>query len=443
MRPITWYKDIVKQKQKFGVKVLSEDGSMLSMFGLSDIFDLATFFGEWALSDTLFSSLVSTLLFDIPMIDIAPSNLVWDIEFPTVEQFMRGLLIKFVPIKLGDLLPEFANLFKSNDLLIDQIYIDEYATTFKETRLEKGIYGKSRYGRAYYDPTPMYEFLRSTVYAILKKRKSLLSAKKEVSVIAKQLGIDEAIAETVFNRLVMMSSAIQNCAFVDLSFVDVTTVCDEGSEGKVHFINYNLQPDWRQVEFVDDIETCAWVDDAIVEYAYVCADKYPHKVDPQTKVDVLAKVQDSIIYNFRRRTLNSMLALMNYQTLEERREPTKSWRTDYYGEARIYVRRIEQTVERVVRSIKPDIPVLQLRQYKIAALKLYSALTGAHKWGYEEYKALTEDELRNQWIDEWAEKGLDRNILERLFDEVYIAIKRIGTKRFLTRERWLKYILGG
>jgi len=437
-----WYKKIVTQKQKYAIKTLSEDGSLISMFNISDIFDLVTFFAEWNLSDTLFSSLVSSLLFDIPMIDIVPSNLLWNIEFPTVEEFLRGLLIKFEPIKLDEILPEFEEAFKFNEKLIEQLYIDEYASRVKETRLVKGRYGVSRYGMSYYDPTPMYEFLRSTLLAVMKKKRMLDTARRDIYTIGKELGLDDNLIEDIFNRLVMITYAIQNCAFVDLAFVDVTTVCDEGSEGKLHFVNFNLEPDWRYVEFVDDIETCAWVNDALVEYSYVCADKYPHRIDPQTKMDILAKVQEQLITNFRRRTLNTFLAQMNYQTYEERKEPLKSWRTDYYGESRIFARRIEQTVERVVRSIKPDIPPIQLRQYKVASLKLFSALTGIHKWGYEEYRSLSKDELRNQWINEWTEKGLDRTILERLFDEVYATIRRIGTRRFLTRERRLKYIRG-
>jgi len=72
--------EVIEQKRKFWHKVLSEEGMWSTLVQTFNVFDWLSFFSDFTLSDTLFSTLVSSLLLGIQPIDLEPWNLCWDIE---------------------------------------------------------------------------------------------------------------------------------------------------------------------------------------------------------------------------------------------------------------------------------------------------------------------------------------------------------------------------
>jgi hypothetical protein len=197
---------------------------------------LGSFWSDWILSDTLFSSLVSMLLFDIPLSDIVPWLLNWSIELPTVDEFLRGVLIKLEPIDITYSFPELTSIFDT----VWTVFTDEFAEGVAGTRLVKAIYGQSRYDESYYDPEAVREFLRSTLYAFTKKNVSWSEVRTRVEKAAQQLGVPEDLARTVFDRLSMITSIKETAATWDYAWWDTSSWSPETRSGAVEFVTYDL-----------------------------------------------------------------------------------------------------------------------------------------------------------------------------------------------------------
>jgi len=56
--------------------------------------------------------------------------------------------------------------------------------------------------------------------------------------------------------------------------------------------------------------------------------------------------------------------------------------------------------------------------YKRAAMTLVGHRKKRHRWGYDIYKTMTDDQYREYWIDHWAKLGLDRELLEFIYERI-------------------------
>lgn len=428
---------IVWQKLSYAQKTLSNDAIFQNYFTISDVFDLASFFGDFVLSDTLFSSLMSAMLFDINPSEISPWSLAWDVELPTPDEYVRGVLIKLVPVDVSEQFPWMTNA----SAFVWENYLSEYAGAIESTRLYKGYFDESYFDQSYFDPTPVREFLRSTMYAFTKKGATFDTARQEVLAVAKNLGIDYEMASDIFRRLSMMTLIKSVCATADYSWVDVSEICEEGSEGHAYYIDLDGSVSWVEYTNIDDATSTCFADASIVDFCYVAPDKYPFKVIPEKYVTEILDAVDYMVFNFRDRLFTTALAVGNYQKYEEREKPQYSLRTEQYGESRLIVSDVERKVEILVTSMIPDIPPIKLRMYKVATLSLYSNLSSSNKWGADMYKAMDIDTLRSQWIDEWSNKGLDRNILEKIWNDVWQTITSASSRRF--RSSAMRYLMRG
>ena len=428
-------REIVWQKLAYAYKTLSQQAIEQNFFTMFDVFDYTSFFGDWVISDTLFSSLITSLLFDIPLSDVVPWSLVWEVELPTPQEFIDGILIKLVPY---DITQQFTWLTDVSEL-IKSIYISEYASNMLASKLEKGYYGKSRYGRAYYDPYAVTEFLRSTMYAFTKKGATFETARRDVMTAAKNLNIDYEVASDIFRRLSMMTLIKSMCATADYAWVDVSMLCEEGSEGHAYYIDLDGSVDWVEYTNVDDIVSGCWVYVSMVDYCYVAPDEYPFQVVVEKYATEILDAVDAMVRNFRNRITTTSLAVANYQMTEERLKPEESWRTESFGLSRTIVSSVEDRVEALINSIDPAMPSIKRRMYKVAALKLYSDLSSSNKWGSDMYKAMDLETLENQWVDEWSAKGLDRDVLTKIWGDVWEAVKSAASRRFKSSVRAYLY----
>ena len=154
---------LLDAKRKYWSKVLSSDAWDTNLNIMFNIFDLFSFYIDFTLSDTLLSSLLSLIFFDIPLNDIIPWNLAWNVELPTGEEFQRGVLIKLEKKDLAKLLTEwlrlsldfeelFRNIFSSTTKTIQKIFKGKTREYIEKTRPRKAIYGQSRFDESYYDP---------------------------------------------------------------------------------------------------------------------------------------------------------------------------------------------------------------------------------------------------------------------------------------------------
>ena len=433
---------IIEEKRKYWYKTLSTD-AMWSVLGQSiNIFDWLSFFSDYTLSDTLFSSLVSMLLLDIPPIDIVPWNVNFVVELPLPEEFIRGVLIKLRKITFDEVvdiqLPEFSDIIKPGlydiDKFLETFLKIEFARPIIETRPRKAIYGVTRYDESYYDPTAVREFFRSTLYTFMKKDITLEEARNKIEATAKVLSIHEELARTIFNRLSAITSIKDRALTWDYGWWDRSYWSEEGSEGLIEFRNYELQSVKMPYEDLIDYQACGFWDDAIWDYFCWCDEIHPFRVEEPN----LPMLAEAVWVNFRNRIISTYLAVANYQTLEERSEWTKSLRVDTYALPMSMRMHLERIVESIVRMYEPAIDPCRLRSYKSAALQIFGELTAMHRWGTEMYKAMSEEELREWWLEKWSRDGLDRGVLEAIYRSIRPRIDTFIDRRFRERMRFLR-----
>lgn len=425
---------ILEQKRKYWQKVLSEDAIETNIFRMFDVFDQASFWGDWVLSDTLFSSLIGLVFFDLPISDFVPWNLMWEITLPDIDEFLRGVLIKLEPISITDLFPDLSSVFGS----LSTFMTPEAAWGIEGTRLKKAYWGVTKYGEGYLDPPAVREFLRSTLYAFLKKDITLEEAKRRVQAAAEQLNLASEIVQDVFNRLSMISAIKEKAATWDFAWWDVTEWAEEGSGGYLEFTSWDLTPEKVEYEQMWDVEGGAWWDMSLWDYCFWTDDVSPYAMDWERKIPVIIDIVDTVIFNWRRRIHTTALAAANYQRAEERRYSYTSSRTETYAVPTSAKIRVESIVENIVRKMEKQPTAFKLRLYKSAALEMFGKLYGVHRWGAEMEKAMSELDFKEYWLTKWSSEGLDRAVLEVIYQSVRPIIDALGTMRVENRVRFLR-----
>jgi len=412
---------VAEQKIKYWIKSLSEDAIDTNTWRMFDTFDLGSFWGDWVLSDTLFSSLVSMLLFDIPLSDVVPWTLNWEIELPTTDEFLKGVLIKLEPIDISIQFPELTSI----DDTSWTIFVDQVAEGVAGTRIVKAIYGQSRYDESYYDPEAVREFLRSTLYAFMKKNKSWSEVKTRVEQVAQQLGVPEDLARTVFNRLSMITAVKETAATWDYAWWDSSNWSPETHSGAVEFVTYDLTTESVEYEQLFDAQGGGTWDYTCWDYSFWSPDVPAYRMDEEKLKAYFDTYRDYVVQGFRNRYLATALAAANYQTAPER-QTWSSERTETYAVPASQRYRIESIVENIVKSKIPDVDAFRLRLYKSAALDIYGSLYGVHQWGSEMQRAMTADEYKQYWVDKWSADGLDPGVLSAIWDNVKPVIDILG-----------------
>ncbi|MHC1593721.1 MAG: hypothetical protein ACXQT2_00185 [Methanotrichaceae archaeon] len=430
---------IIEQKRKYWYKTLSDDATWSILAQSYNVFDWLSFFSDITLSDTLWSSLVSWLLLGIPFTDLEPWNLLWRVELPAPEEFLRGVMIRLERVSLRDLVqevaPELAQAVEQPSLFLEE----EYAVGVVETGLEKAVYGGTRFDYSYYDPPAVREFFRATVYAFMKKGRTLETAKHDIEEAARILNIHPEVARTLFNRLSAISSIKERALTWDYGWWDFTYWSEEGSEGKVTYINYELQPQTTPYEDLVDYQAGGFWDDSPWDYFY-WTEEYPSSVHPfRVEGYNVARLYDVVYANFRSRIATTPLAVANYQTRREREKWTESERLETFALPVSQRMHLERLVESVVRSREPDVDACKLRLYKSAVLQLFGDLSSPHRWGVGMQRTMSEDELRRWWIERWVDLGLDRDTLETLYSylrkrvDTYTSVRQRERLRFLRK----------
>ncbi|PNV81836.1 MAG: hypothetical protein C0179_00680 [Fervidicoccus sp.] len=420
--------EILERKKAYWSKALSNDAVFSNLFSTLEIFDWLTFFSDTVLSDTLFSSLISAVMFGISLDEIEPWNILYSIELPTTDEFLRGVLLKIVPKNILDVDPSLKDLFY---LLVNSLKPD-VAKTIYESQLTKGYYGVSKYGFSYYDPQAVRDFFRSTVYFMTKTPADIVTAKNRVDASADSLDIAPHVVEDLFNRLSMMTVIKEKTITFDYAWFDYSSFSGS-TEETVEFISYNLAPE--EVEYADLFDAIGggWFDLSYFDYCFFTEEfeVYDH---PWILDDITLRLRDIIYSDFRNRfTLTSYL-VANYIPREEREEFKPSDRLEVFDEDTSHSLQIESLVNQLVS----DLPPAQQNMYRVATKHLYSLRYGDNRRGLSMYKSMSEDEFKAWWIDYWVKQGLDPDILSRIYDAFKPAIDSLGVTRVRDKLRFIR-----
>jgi hypothetical protein len=104
-----------------------------------------------------------------------------------------------------------------------------------------------------------------------------------------------------------------------------------------------------------------------------------------------------------------------------------SERTQTYMEWHYLRRQIEDWTLKQLGDEARD--PMRIRQYQNAMLMLVSWQAKRHKWGYNLFQKMTEDQFFYWWVEYWKSQGLNEAMLKGLYEGFKIWLKPIREKK--------------
>jgi len=409
-----------QQKKKYHTKVASENGIYLTWLRLLDISPL---FAEWMwlqipLFDLLQLGLV--IMFDIPPIEFIPYMLDFTYSLPSIEEVMQGIWMKFTPV---DYALKYA-WTTSVDSFIDANYAPPYNEQLKTVRIQKAYYDISPYDYSYYDPITVREFLRATFHKLRLMRTSDTSYLADMGNVAETLNIHTVAEATIFNRLTLISSAQTNAFILGLSLLGKGRLSDV-KDGWATIPTIDYMGNVYDVKFktMEHLQNGFILGITFLGYGYLMPKEsiyvYPEgKKNPPFLDTITAKVHDVIS----RETLTTW-AYSNYNKPEEMLNHHISEKTTQYDLLQSQRRQIENWV---CTQIPPEESnAVRIRQYQNAVLQAICFKAKRHRWGFQGWESMTEEQFRDWWMRHWTGQGLNSQTLDKLYQGMKIWLSRL------------------
>jgi hypothetical protein len=418
---------IVEQKVKYWMNTLSQDAIEDNMFTVFDVkdnldlkYDLTTF-------DSLFSTITVALAYSIPFTEMPAFSNVFNVYLPTDEMFVKGVNLEIERTTVFDKYPDVAKFIED----LKQYVQTHFPPAVAETTLEKAYYGVGRYGYVYFDPRPIRDFLKSTIFKEAKRSVSPRTLAIIYKAFIKALNLDPGIVNQIYIVLRAFDNAKFKAAISNYSWSDVTEVLEESNQ-KIKVPTDDI--DGRSLEFEARGLGDLWLKVFSV-LTGIDLDTLLEKGLPEVEEvpDVSKRAEDAVtdrVAREQKSRLNSLsLLVSNYQTADERTKMHGNMRVEIWGSSRKIYYGLKEVVEREIDNMLPDLPRFVKNQYNVAVQQLYSRLTRDGGWGYEAYRSMSIDQLKTEWVEEWKMKGLNGDILDKLFDKMLIWIERFASQR--------------
>jgi len=424
-------KEIVDQKAKYWMNTLSQDAIEDNIFSIFDIKGNLDLRYDLSIFDSLFSTITVALAYNIPFTEIPAFSNVFDVSLPSTERFAKGINLEIERTTVFDKYPDIASFIED----LKKYAQSHFPPVVVEEGLEKAYYGRSKYGYAYFDPRPVRDFLRSTIFKEAKRAVGPRALAAIYKAFIKALELDEGIVNQIFIVLRAFDNAKFKAAISSYAWTDVTEVLEE-SFGKIKVPTEDLYGNkldfearglgdlWLKVfSVLTGIDLEPFLEEGLPEVEEV--------------PDVSKRAEDAVtdrVAREQKSRLNALpLLVSNYQTALERTKMHGNLRAEIWGASRRIYYGLKEIVEREIDKLLPNLPRFVKNQYNVAVQQLYSRLTRDGGWGYEAYRSMTVDQLKIQWVEEWTLKGLNKDVLITLFDKMLIWIERFASERTGTK----------
>jgi len=432
-------KEVRNQKYKYHKKVLS--GSAVDV-GFQRIRDIYPYLQQISAEYTLFFNFLnisSIYTLGLNPSELEPLNIDFEIELPSLEEYLEGIKIKIEPIEFPEAFKEFEleefqieiPPLSTIEELTPEIIIKPFVLPAIETEKRKLVIGVTKYGEGYVDPPLVREFLRSTYYMLLKKRFYLPLVRNYIDEFCKVLNIETPIIETLYNRAVLLHQALYEGFVLGYNVLGVSKLSrKEGDYYLIDVITY--RGDTVTVRF-RSLQELLWgfiLGVTPLGYGLLLPREeiFKKRLSPRRGIEV--RVLPEFVHWRYRRLLGRMfatpLAYSNYQRFKEMYDYHASDRTGVFGE----LTADKYFIESVVASILDRYDVDKVRQvaYRKAVLQLIGYVKKRHRWGYKIFRYMDEETFKKWWIEHWVRQGLNKAILEELYERCRIWLKPMRRK---------------
>lgn len=424
------YKPLSEIKGKYHTKTLSDSALYLTWIRNLDMFDLFAEFLWLNISIFDLSQLGMVLLTDIVPIDFQPYAINFTYEMPDLEELLQGILIDFKKIDYSKIYDWMTDI----DLYIDTNIKLEYREDLKVKRNRKARYGITRYDYSYYDPYVPREFLKATFHRLRLLRTPDTTYYNTIRSTSEQIALNTALADSIYNRLFAQYSAQANAFILGMAVLGrsrlsevrdgYTTIPIVDAKGNLYDLKFRTL-DHLQMGFILGITPLGY---GVLLPSESIYRQEENKYDPPIIKVMMEKIRD-----IRNRITISTYAYSNYNKPEEMIDRHKSDRTAQYHIIQGIRRQVESWVEAQIPPEESN-PV-RIRQYQSACLQMISWRAKRHRWGFETWKFMTEEEFKTWWINNWSSQGLNKDTLNKLFEGMRIWLESVREQKLKLGEK--------
>jgi hypothetical protein len=446
MSPQITMADEILKKQKFFEKTLSEN-ALWTMY-LRAI-DLQPLFSEtvWLnLAPFDLSQLGLILLTYIAPFEFQPLSICFFYETPTVDEVLQGIWAKFEPLVWEVATPiewqigmplEWGIPYNFMLSILDYVKVnvsEEYQSFWFKNLLEPARYGISYYDKSFYDPELEREAIRRTMYRLRLMRTLDMSWKNIVEYTTSFLNMPDAISKMIYNRI-MMHYAVQTQSFMlGLSVLGKSRLSEvRGDYATAYFTDIDANTHELKFRTLDHIQMGFILGVTPLGYGVLLPKKSIYKM-PNGKLNPPIL---NLLISKMRKTINGMTLLPwaygNYNKPEETLNYHKSERTAQYDLLQTQRRTIEEIVERMIPEDERN--PIRIRQYQNAILQLISWRAKRHRWGFDLWKNMTEEQFREWWLGYWGSLGLNTSTLTSIYEGMELWVSRLRREKVSLGEK--------
>ena len=428
------FSELVNQKKKYHEKTLSIEAEDTLVRRFLSIYGLTLDISSLLIPEFYYASMSLSLAFGFDLFELEPLNLEFEWRFPDLEEWEKGINIVIDKI-LSDIAIDVESFVIEN-------FKDIYISDILGSATGKCYYGKSTYGGCYVDPAAVREFLRTAIALAIKKHANIPHRRRLIETLSRTLDVNVDVARFVHDKMAMVVDTHVICFTLDYGVLGVSQLCEQyeadPSMGKSYFVNIDNQIVSVAFKNLADAQYGCTLDVAPLGFCFLMPEEDVYEHSPEMYVASL----EEKIRRFRDRLMLTPLALTNYQRGEEAADYTRSERLEMWGNLMGLRYSIEVIVKNWLDNNVPDLDVYTRRKYVTAVLQLVGHVGKRHKWGYNVFKVMSDEELKSWWIDYWSQQGLDRDVLEKLWSLVAPLLPAIVAKKLELGRRPRRQRLG-
>lgn len=424
--------ELVRQKRKYFEKTLSRsavDSIYLRILDLEDFFSEIT----WQYMPMfIYLDISSLFIFGLEPFELEPLNIEFRIELPSIDEWLQGIKLKFIKVDIGESWKQFfEEYFKQIvspvldfDTFVTENVIDEYVPDILKRKYTKLIVGETKYGEGYVDPPVIRNLLRSTWLELFKRRPDFERLHIHYEHLAKKLNIAPFILEQLYNRIALMHNALYENFILGYGILGISKLSERKEDGaKLTIVTWRKETIDSKYFKMSELQAALILGIIPLGLGLLLPREYFYKGTSSIGTPRFVWFIDWKTRRAISRFRATHLGFANYQRWDEMDIYYKSERAEQYYALRTFTKIIDDLVETLL--LQEHVSVFDLNLYKRAANMLIGHRKKRHKWGYDMFKQMTEEEFKAWWLDYWERQGLNIDLLNKIYERLKICLPRL------------------
>jgi len=372
---------VKEEKRKLHSKTMTLDSMFTTLDRFTFEWDELEFRVNWSLILSTIISIYFSLSFGIPMKNLPIIGIEFDLEVDRIREVMERILSELLKPELRE--------------------------TYEETKIEKAVYGSTRYDYSYYDPEfTIYHIYRLIISSLMRR-----SYDMKLPDMLKDMGVNPDLADA----LPYLERVAQR--FIENNFVLGASLL---SWSKIREPHYEAGYEWDRCPYSDGIEILFRnLDNLFLGFILGVTPlslgrfSSPEDSGLDFETRMLPSYRSTACLD-RFMPHHSAYKLVDRGLGAHRLEASK--RAQWYGTIRSLIYDIRTRIYNLLKD-RVDNP-FDLNTYMSAGVELATYIYSAHR-GLTKYKSdLDLETFKKHWISKWSKWGLNTEILNEIYEVV-------------------------